>query len=127
MPRPTYRPQHQMQASPPEPPPVTEQTTEPERYDVTTVVWGGLNADEALERILGPRENLRTGDPLTDCLAAMRELDALLAGVPLWRRLVLHVLYDLYLPANDDVWLRVGQAIGRPKSTTYAWAHPAEK
>jgi hypothetical protein len=100
-----------------------EQSTPPPAVDPATVVWAGLNAAEAIAEVLGPRADRRTGDPEADCVAAIRELARYGKESDLWRRLILHVLHDLYVPENRDVWLRVAERVGHTKSTTWAWAH----
>lgn len=138
MPQPrTYRTGTAVPTTPvvPEPPPASPVAPEPPSppqpsVDLSDVWAAGMTADEALVNVLGPRPDRRTGDPEADCLAFMRELEDYARVLPLSRKLVLHALYTIYHPDNDDVWLRVARSVSRatgrnvPKSTAYSWAHP---
>jgi hypothetical protein len=83
-----------------------------------------MTGAEAVGYVLGPQPDWRTGDAEADCLAAMEAIDRYRQDMVLWRRVILHHLYDIYHQPDEDIWLKVAQEIGQTKSTTWSWAHP---
>jgi hypothetical protein len=112
----------------PTPPRPSEAPSEvPRRADVR---WGGLTETQALEAILGKGQ--LTDDRRADLLRAMSEILDWLRRLDHRRGLILHGLYQEFLPDNEDVYRKIGEAIGQaagvediPKSTIHRWSHPA--
>ena len=113
--------------------PTTPQSTEPaspeapepqtSAVDLETIAGGGSNAQRVIDDLLGGQEDRRTGDTLTDSLAAMHEIDEWLRALALRRALVLHAIHA-HAPRDEDRWQWVTTKTGRrAKSTVHDWAH----
>ncbi len=90
--------------------------------DRNDVVSNGVSEGQALDEILGA-ENL-TGDREADLVAAIRQLEELVARAPLLLRVLYHAMYQQLKPDNHDVWARVGAATGCTKNQAWRKAHP---
>lgn len=90
-----------------------------ERDDVAS---HGVSEGEVLDEVLGA--DGRTDDREADLVAAIKQLEELVARAPLLLRVLYHAMYEQLKPDNHDVWARVGAAVGCTKNQAWRKAHP---
>lgn len=112
---------------PPAPAPANDDTAPANTIEADQIYAEGITAADALATVLGDRV---TGVHQTDCKAAMAVIDEWLANIPLWRSLILHLMFNDYAHRGDqpesDRWMWVAHQLRKPKATVHKYAHAVE-
>jgi hypothetical protein len=114
-------------AEPTTPPPANRDDPPANTIEADQIFAEGITAADALATVLGDRV---TGVHQADCKAAMAVIDAWLANIPLWRSLILHLMFNDYSHRDNqpqgDRWLWVAHQLRKPKATVHKYAHAVE-
>jgi hypothetical protein len=111
----------------PAPAPANDDKPPANTIEADQIYADGITAADALAVVLGDRV---TGVHQTDCKAAMAVIDEWLTNIPLWRSVILHLMFNDYARRPEhpvaDRWLWVAHQLRKPKTTVHKYAHEVE-